>query len=134
MTAPLINRLIEDLAYPQANADNIAELISGNEYLLLFFPGNPDRYLESNDVAVILPELINAFQDKLSPAVVLIEDEETLRERYPFKLWPSLVFLRRGVQIGTIGKVQDWVDYMEQIGTLLDEDAAANQAIPSITL
>lgn len=134
MTAPLIDRLIDDLAYPQANADNIARLIAGNEYLVLFFPGNPDRYPESNDVAVILPELIRAFEGKLKPAVVMNEDEAAVRERYPFNVWPSLVFLRSGVQVGTIGKVQDWADYIEQIAALLAEDAAPAQAIPTITL
>ncbi|MBQ0807011.1 MAG: hypothetical protein KBT55_03480 [Porticoccus sp.] len=134
MTAPLIKRLIEELAYPTVNANTLEPMIANNEHLVLFFPGDAKRYPETNDVAVILPELIEAYKDILSPAVVLAEDEAPLKERYQFNVWPTLVFLRRGVQLGSISKVKDWSDYIEKINTLLSEDIQPEQAIPSITL
>lgn len=134
MTSPSINRLTEELAYPLAHDGNIAELIADNEQLALFFPGDAGRYAESNDVAVILPELVKAFEGRLSPAVVTRDNEPPLRERYPFNVWPSLVFLRRGVQIGTLSKVLDWADYMEKIAALLAEDHATAQDIPTLNL
>lgn len=134
MTAPLIKRLIEELAYPTVNADTLEPMIANNEYLVLFFPGDAKRYPETNDVAVILPELIDSYKGKLSPVIVLAEDEKLLKERYQFNVWPTLIFLRRGVQLGVISKVQDWSEYIEKINILLSEDIPPEQAIPSITL
>jgi hydrogenase-1 operon protein HyaE len=134
MTTALIKRLTEELGYPEANPATLPELIAQPACLVLFFPGNPERYPESSDVAVILPELIAAFSGRLQPAVVSLAHEEQLRERYPFDRWPALVFLRSGVQIGTISKVRDWADYLEQITNLLEQQAVQADAIPVVHL
>lgn len=132
MSSPLIMRLINELNYPVASVGSLPSLLADADCLVLFFHGKPERYPESNDVAVILPELIQAFNGRLQAAVVAAEDEAALKERYPFNAWPSLVFLRAGVQVGTISKVQDWCDYLEQIAQFLETPAQADNAIPTV--
>ncbi|TQV75968.1 hypothetical protein FKG94_15260 [Exilibacterium tricleocarpae] len=134
MISPLVRRLVEVWKYPAADTGNLPQLLADNEHLVLFFPGDPERYPEGDDVAVILPELVRAFEGRLNAAVVHSENETALRQRYPFKAWPGLVFLRRGVQLGSICKVKDWADYLEQIEALLGRETGAEQAIPSVNL
>ena len=128
-----VDRLIRDHGYPVASSENIEDLIAHQECLVLFFANEPNRYPESNDVAVILPELHKAFADRFAVAVVARESEAALQERFPFPQWPALVFLRRGVQVGAICKVRDWSEYRASIADML-ADSGEGQQIPSINL
>jgi hydrogenase-1 operon protein HyaE len=137
MSSALITRLSEELHYPLVNKGNLPELLAGHEIVVLFFGGDPARYPESNDVAVILPELINAFKGRLTPAVVELDAEPALKERYPFRTWPTLVFLEHGIQKETISKVKDWADYISAIEALLNGQHGnknASEVIPSVRL
>ena len=118
MSSPLINRLVDELNYPLLNADNFDAFIQSNEYTVLFCTEKPARFPESNDVAVILPELINCFP-QLTPAVVSTEFEKKVQGRYNFNVWPSLVFLKGGRFLGCISKVQDWDVYRLEIQSIL---------------
>ncbi len=115
MTAHLIEKLSTELNYPSATPDALPQLIADHPLLALFFAGDPQRYPESLDVAVVLPELVHAFDGAFQAVVVAPEHEGALREKYPFGAWPSLVFLRDGVQVATLSKMRDWADYMDQI-------------------
>lgn len=134
MISPLVRRLLEVWKYPRADTGNLPQLLADNEHLVLFFPGDPERYPEGDDVAVILPELLRAFEGRLGAAVVCGENAAALKQRYPFDAWPGLVFLRRGVQLGSICKVKDWADYLEQIEALLGRGTRSEQAIQSVNL
>lgn len=118
MSSPLINRLIDELGYPLLDAGNFAEFIASAPYSVLFFTEEPKRFPESNDVAVILPELVKSFP-QLTPAVISQDYEKTLQGRYNFSVWPALVFLKEGRYLATITKVQDWDIYMAEINSIL---------------
>ena len=75
MTHPLIQRLFEDYGYPEVTLKNHDEFAAPDEVGVLFFTGDPKRYKETTDVAVVLPELVAAFRGGLRPAVVAREDE-----------------------------------------------------------
>ena len=130
----LIERLISTCGYPLANVDNIDQLVAESEYLVLFFTNDPVRYQESNDVAVILPELQRAFQQRFQVAVVDRGSEQALKARFPFNQWPALVFLRRGTQLQAISKVRDWSEYRALIEPLLEQGSGADQRIPNVSL
>jgi len=119
--APLIDRLVTELAYPLVDTDNLDEIASSTECLVLFFTEDPKRFPETNDVAVVLPELVKAFP-RLTPAVVARGDEKILQNRYGFTSWPALVFLRRGGYLGVITGIQDWQVYLQRITRLLDSE------------
>ena len=118
MSSPLINRLVEQLDYPLLDQQSFDEFVQAQPFSLLFFTEEPKRFPESNDVAVILPELVKAFP-QLSPAVIARDSEKALQARYNFSQWPTLVLLSRGRYLGQISRVQNWDEYIQQIDHIL---------------
>lgn len=121
MSPPLIDRLSSELGYPEITEDTHGEFVGGPGVGVLFFAGDPKKFRETNDVAVILPELVNAFPGRFRPAVVARSAELGLQMYYGFKTWPALVFVCSEGYLGTITGVQNWADYLSQIETLLSK-------------
>lgn len=119
MSSALIEDMIEQHGYPVLTTESIDGFLASHDDVVLFFTENPQHFPESNDVAVILPELVRYFGGRLSAAVIDTVSERELYRRYNFTAWPSLVFLRRGDYLGTISRVQDWQVYTREIDTLL---------------
>lgn len=134
---PLIERLLEEFSYPEINADNHDEFVAGPGMNVLFFPGDPATVRDATDVAVILPELVSAFEGALRPGVVTdtFGDGKQMKMQYGFREYPSLVFVRGGEYVGVISRVQDWGDYLTQINDLLvaAPRRAPGFAIPVVT-
>ena len=120
MSIAVLDRLTGELGYPVVDPDNVDGFLAGKEEAVLFFPNDPERYKESADVAVILPELVADLARPLVPAVVGSEREKELATRFGVTVWPALVFFRAGRHVGTISRVQDWSVYLERIPALLD--------------
>ena len=121
MNSPLIERLLTEFGYPEITADNHDEFICEPGVKVLFFTGDPKKFRETDDVAVILPELANAFHGRFRPAVVSRSAEVGLQIQYGFKTWPALVFVCKDGYLGTITGVQNWSDYLRQIENLLSK-------------
>ncbi|WP_434361234.1 hypothetical protein NF212_22820 [Parasalinivibrio latis] len=116
---PLIERLNREYEYPILNEDNYRTFLESNPVAVLFFTENADRYPETLDVAVVLPELVAAFGNRFSAAVVSRELEDVLSPIYQVRQWPSLVFVKSGKGVGTIARIQDWAVYQEEINRIL---------------
>jgi len=114
--------MIEQYNYPVLNMDNFDGFINAQQECVLFFTENPTRFPESDDVCMILPELVKEYGNRFSAAVIDQAAQRKLQGRYDFKEWPSLVFLREGKFLGTISRVQDWNDYIMTINTLLTSE------------
>lgn len=125
MSHPLIERLLAELGYTKITLDNHDAFTATQGMNVVFFPGNPDTVKDATDVAVVLPELVAAFDGQLRPGVVtdIYGDGKTLKMRYGFREYPSLVFVRGGEYVGTISRVQDWADYLNSIKGLLTAPA-----------
>jgi len=121
MPSPLIKTMIEQYNYPVLNVDNFDDFIKSKNECVLFFTENPTRFPESDDVAMILPELIKEYGNRFSAAVIEQDSQRKLQARFDFKTWPTLVFLRKGEYLGSISRVQDWNEYIIQINTFLTE-------------
>lgn len=120
MTHPLITRLTDEFNWPHlANDSDLAEFTNRAGVHVLFVPGDPRRNLETADVAVILPELRQAFQGKFDCAVVDDAIENDLRQNTRVLKTPSLIFYRDGQMIGAIPKVRDWAEYVTRITQIL---------------
>lgn len=121
MTHVLIERLMTELGYAEIDAENHDEFVARDGMNVLFFPGDPTTVKDATDVAVVLPELVAAFDGKLRPGVVTdtFGDGKDLKRKYGFSHFPALVFVRGGEYVGTIVRVQDWADYLDQISNLL---------------
>jgi hydrogenase-1 operon protein HyaE len=87
---------------------------------VLLFAGDPLRWPEATDVAVVLPELIEAFQGRLHGAVIAAEAELALAPRFNVQVYPSLVLWRGGKVLDVIPKIKDWSVYVDRITGLLD--------------
>ena len=122
MSSPLLQRLFEEYGYPEIQVSNLQEFIDGPGVVVLFFTGDPKQNRETNDVAVVLPELVRAFDGRLRAGVVARSAEKELQARYGFRRWPALVFVQEAGYLGTITGMQNWEDYLREVQTLLDAE------------
>ncbi|AOV17435.1 hypothetical protein BJI67_10525 [Acidihalobacter aeolianus] len=129
MSMTLIDRLTDVHDYPRLDADNFEQFVEQTPQCALFFTEDPTSFPESNDVAVILPELAQRFGGSFTPAVVARTYEREVSKRYGVREWPTLVFLRRGEYLGAIARVQNWSEYLEQIQGIL---TSAPQRLPTV--
>lgn len=129
MSSPLIERLQSEFNYPTVDASSLNDFLKTHACTVLFFTEEPSRFPESNDVAVVLPELVKAFRGQFTPAIVARSDEKKLQSLYGFQSWPALVFLRGQNYLGAITGIQDWGVYLDEINTLLAAEASRPPAI-----
>ncbi|HML30810.1 MAG TPA: hydrogenase [Hyphomicrobium sp.] len=116
----VLKRLTEELGYPVLDEGTLEGFISESGDRVLFLTGDPATNLETDDVAAILPELVQAFQHRFKAAVIDRSIEQPLRERYDVWPVPSLIFLCDGEMTGAIPKVRDWPDYLAEIKSILE--------------
>lgn len=131
MPSQLIRDMCATHGYPVLTEETIDAYLQEHENVVLFFTENPVHFPESNDVAVILPELMKLFGGRLAAALIDRESERALHKRYNFKGWPSLVFLRRGQYLGVITRIKDWDVYLREFDRILRSDPVPPPVIPS---
>lgn len=119
MTSPLIEQLHTRHGLPLLDAELYEPFVHNAGNAVLFFCNDPVLFPESNDVAVILPELLKAYTGRLQAAVIAKTIERELQAKFRFTGWPSLVFLRNGAYLGAITGVRDWPDYTQEIARIL---------------
>lgn len=122
MFSPLLTSIIEREALKVVDEAGLDRLAEETVFSMVFFPGDANRLAESNDVAVILPELNKAFAGNITAFVVERDSERDLQRRYRFNSFPSLVFLRYGRYLGVIQGVRDWTDYLNEISEILSRE------------
>lgn len=129
MPSPLIADLCERYKLPTVDATSVDAFLApaGGEcpHALLFFTGDPATRNDTNDVAVVLPELLAAFPNQLRAAIVAREAEAALMPRFQVQVLPSLAVLRGQTLLGVMPRIRDWSDYLETIAGLLKPDAPA---------
>ena len=126
----LIDALTNRYGYPRLEATTIDAYVSQQQHpLVLFFSGDPVKVPESNDVAVVLPELLQHFNGRLQAAVIT-DTNPKLQARYGFSRWPALVFMRGEKYLGTISQIQNWSDYLVEIERILNETSSPLPGFP----
>ena len=117
---PLVQRFVDEHDCPIVDTNTLDTFLADASCVsVLFFCEDPKKYPETNDVAVVLPELLRHFKGHLRAAVVARKDERRLQELYGFQQWPTLVFLRGHGYLGAISRIQDWHEYLERIESFL---------------
>jgi hydrogenase-1 operon protein HyaE len=96
---------------------------------VLLSAGDPNRFPEAIDVAVVLPELVDAFQGRLTGAVIARSAESELGQRFGVRVQPTLIFVRKGETLGLIAKIQDWSVYTDRIAKLIDRPRGHSAAV-----
>ncbi len=124
VTSPLIAALIERHGLPVLQADDVDSFCEANQHSLLFLPGDPAKYPEALDVAVVLPELMRTLQGRFATALVAPDAEQAVHARFGCQRWPALVLLRGDAYVGSIERMRDWDDYLLELQRLLDSEPA----------
>lgn len=126
--APLVRRLAEAPGSHWVSAAGIEAFLARGGEQVLFFHGDPVRFPEVLDVAVVLPELRRHFAraggPRLEVGVVARVDEDTLAARFAVVHWPSLVFLRDGRWVETVHGMLDWDVYLERLTAVFAKAAS----------
>lgn len=114
-----IQRLLDQGHALLVDEAGLSDFLGRSEHSALFFAGDPTRYPESNDLAVILPELVREFREIFQVGLVASVDEKALAQRYGIHYYPSLVMFCGEGYLGAITKLQDWSTYCAEIDRLL---------------
>ncbi len=117
--SPLVTRLAAQPDAALVDARRIDAFLARGGHQVLFFGGDPVRFPEALDVAVVLPELRKALAPGFGIGVVAPDDEDALALRWGVTRWPSLVALRDGAYLGTLAGMHDWDAYRQALGELL---------------
>jgi hydrogenase-1 operon protein HyaE len=124
MPSPLIDALTERHGFTAVNERSLDDFLKANAESVLFFAGDSERLVESDDVAVILPQILKKFPG-LSPALVEKAAERPLQLRFRFNAFPALVFLRGDGYLGSISRLLGWQDYLTDIAEILAREPCA---------
>ncbi|MBK5961220.1 hydrogenase accessory protein [Rhodoplanes elegans] len=122
--SPLLDALTARHGLPVVDLASVdaalAPVAGAPVHTLLFFTGDPAQHRETADVAVVLPELLIAFQGRLRAALVARTAEDALKRRFHVAVLPSLVMTRGADPLGVLPRICDWSDYTARIAAWLD--------------
>jgi len=116
---PLIERMCALLEAPLLDAQSFDAWAAAAGHALVVFTEDPIQYRETLDVAVIVPELAQAFAARFRTGVLLQAGARAIAPRYGFRRWPALVLLKDGRYVGAIDGLREWQEYVAELGALL---------------
>lgn len=116
---PLVERMCVTTGAPLLTVEGYDAWASQSGRALVVFTEDPVQFRETLDVAVIVPELAQAFRGAFRVGVLLQAAGRAISTRYGFRRWPAVVMLADGQYVGAIDGLRDWQDYVEEIGRLL---------------
>ena len=119
MFSPLMEQIIERENFRIVDENDYKDFCKEHDIAVIMVAGDYVRIGAVNDVAVILPELVKAYQGRFTPCIARRKSEAYFQATYKFVLLPTLVFFRDGLKIGAISGVLDWTDYLAQINAIL---------------
>lgn len=116
---PLVERLADAPGSRWVGESTLEAFLAEPGTAVLFLWSDPVRFPECVDVAVVLPELLKASRAAGAPGwrtgVVERESEMAIGRRYGAQRRPSLVFLRDGGYLGTVGGMLDWDEFLAEV-------------------
>lgn len=118
-SSPLIDRLVSAHGATWLTADNVADWAAAGGDRVILLAGDPVRFPEALDVAVVLPELRQHFAQRFAVGVATCEHEDAIAKRYGSIRWPALVFVRDGQYVTVLSGMLDWDVYVERVAEAL---------------
>jgi hydrogenase-1 operon protein HyaE len=118
-TPPLMQRLVSQHGARWVRDTPADAFLAEAGDCVLFIAGDPVRFPECLDVAVVLPELQRAFPGRFRIAVAEADCENALAKRYGVTRRPALVFLRGGQYVAVVEGMLDWDDYVREVARAL---------------
>ncbi|MEV4780292.1 hydrogenase [Burkholderia sp. LMU1-1-1.1] len=114
-TPPLMQRLVRQHGAAWVRDTPSEPFLARDGDCVLFIAGDPVRFPECLDVAVVLPELQRACSVPFRIALAESDCEDALARRYGVARRPALVFLRGGRYVATVAGMLDWDDYVREV-------------------
>jgi hydrogenase-1 operon protein HyaE len=118
-TPALVERLVARHGATWVDEHTVEAWKDGPGDRVLFFAGDPVRFPEGLDVAVVLPELQRSFPGRFIVAVARRDREDAVARRYGSQRWPALMFWRDGRYVTVVAGMHDWDVYLDLIGQAL---------------
>jgi hydrogenase-1 operon protein HyaE len=116
---PLLSRLVAETGASVLDPATFDAWADGPGAAMVVFAEEPDRYKETLDIAVIVPELHAARAGRFRVALLPPEAARALAPRYGFARWPAFVILRDGRYVGAVDGIRDWDVYIAELDRLL---------------
>ncbi|MGI9245165.1 MAG: hydrogenase accessory protein [Steroidobacteraceae bacterium] len=118
-----MSELLEELAaHPACEIVRKAGLdafLAQHPLALLFFTGDVRARPEGLDVAVVVRELANGYQDRLRVGIVDRRDESALMTRFGVVVTPAVVYVRAGQPAELVARMRDWPVFAQAADRLL---------------
>ncbi len=121
---PLLARLLQRIDAPALEAGSVDSWADASGHALLVFTEDPVLYRETLDLAVIVPELVQAMPGRFRVGVLLPQAARAIASRYGFRRWPALVLLKSGRYVGAIDGLRDWREYRDELSRLLEAESS----------
>lgn len=116
---PLLLRLVQETHAAVLTQSSIDDWLALPGAAMLVFADEPDRYKETLDLAVIVPELHRARPGAFRVGLLPPEAARALAPRFGFARWPAFVMLRDGQYLGAVDGIRDWQVYLDELDGLL---------------
>ena len=112
---PLFTRLVDQLGAAWVTPDTADAFLARPGAAALLFTGDPVRFPEALDLAVVLPELRAPQAEPFAIGVADRAGEDALARRWGVQRWPSIVFLRDGRYLATLSGMKDWDVFLAEV-------------------
>lgn len=122
--APLVRRLAASPGARWVPAAALDAFLAEPGEQLLFFHGDPVRFPEVLDVAVVLPELRRHFERRFGIGIVPRADDDRVAAQFGVQSRPALVFLRDGRYVDCVNGMLDWQDYLDRLQQVFQRPAS----------
>ena len=119
---PLLQQLFTRHGFTNVGAENFDAFAGQPGHTLLLFTEDPQRYKETLDIAVIVPEIARAFAGRFAVGVLLPDAARAYQPRYGFRRWPAFVMLKDGEYVGAVDGLRDWSEYGAEVVRLLEAE------------
>ena len=126
---PLLSRLVAETGAALLEAADFDAWAREPGAAMVVFADDPERFKETLDIAVIVPELHAAGGGIFRVGLLTPAAAKALAPRYGFARWPAIVMLRDGQYLGAVDGIRDWDVYVGEVARLL---AAAPSRPPTV--
>ena len=126
---PLLLRLVQQTGAAVLGPDTFDAWAQQPGLAMVVFAEDPERFKETLDLAIVVPELHAAHGGAFRVALLPPAASRALVSRYGFARWPAFVMLRDGHYLGAVDGIRDWDVYLAELQRLL---AAQPTRAPSV--
>lgn len=126
---PLLSRLVKETGAATLTPESFDDWARQPGVAMAVFAEDPERYKETLDLAVVVPELHIAGGRRFRVGLLPPAASRAIAPRYGFARWPAFVMLRDGQYLGAVDGIRDWDVYTTELARLL---AAAPSRPPTV--